>query len=126
MQCQEVDVFNGNLVLIPRIIRLKVGAISSKFSHGWADMDYGLRVKKAQFKNILAPGNFGICELNTIYSAHIHSPQSLAARLRIAFGRKGLHPLDFLYFSARTSKFAWPIYYLINVYRTLMETLRRR
>ena len=58
---QEADMFNGNVVLVPRRVYERVGAIDGGFSHGQADFDYGLRAKRAGFRVVVAPGSFGTC-----------------------------------------------------------------
>lgn len=42
---QPCDTFNGNCVLIPRYVFLKVGNLDWKFRHAIGDLDYGYRAK---------------------------------------------------------------------------------
>ena len=57
----EVTTFNGNFVLIPRNIHDLVGRIDGDFSHGFADLDYGYRVRKQCFNIYLLRTPVGSC-----------------------------------------------------------------
>lgn len=58
---QSADTFNGNLVLIPRPVRQRVGPIDGAFPHAYADDDYGLRARSAGIPVIQAPGSLALC-----------------------------------------------------------------
>jgi GT2 family glycosyltransferase len=58
------DSFNGNFVFIPSHIWKTVGTIDGKFSHAFADFDYGLRVRKLGFGINCIPFPVGICDRN--------------------------------------------------------------
>ncbi len=45
-QPAECDTMNGNCVLVPRTIAEVVGNLSSQFTHGMGDFDYGLRRRR--------------------------------------------------------------------------------
>jgi GT2 family glycosyltransferase len=64
-ESQAVDTFNGNLVLVPIEVALTLGGIEGRFSHAFADVDYGLRAQKQHVPVLLAPGSFGTCATNT-------------------------------------------------------------
>lgn len=66
VEAQRVDTFNGNLVLVPVTVARTMGGIDGGFSHGLADIDYGLRCTRAQIHVILAPGTFGMCARNEV------------------------------------------------------------
>lgn len=63
-QPQEVDTFNGNLVVVPLLVARRLGGIDGGYSHGLADIDYGLRCGRANIRILLAPGTYGICPRN--------------------------------------------------------------
>lgn len=44
---QEIELMNGNLVIIPRDAYKKLGLIDSRYHHGEGDFDYALRARKA-------------------------------------------------------------------------------
>jgi len=61
-EVQHADTFNGNVVLIPRCVREKVGPIDGRFPHAYADDDYGLRARALGIEILQAPGSVGECE----------------------------------------------------------------
>lgn len=47
---RECNIINGNVVLVPREIFLKIGNLSGDYTHSMGDYDYGLRAIEAGFK----------------------------------------------------------------------------
>jgi GT2 family glycosyltransferase len=62
---EQVDAFNGNLVLIPADVRQRIGPIDDRFPHAYADDDYSLRARSMGIEIWQAPGALGTCEANT-------------------------------------------------------------
>lgn len=65
---QSVATFNGNLVFVPIEVARTLGGIDGLFSHAFADIDYGIRVRKAGFDIILLPHTVGVCANNPVQS----------------------------------------------------------
>lgn len=65
---QAVETFNGNLVLVPLELARKLGGIDGSFSHAFADIDYGVRVRDAGFEVFLLPRVVGVCAPNPVQS----------------------------------------------------------
>lgn len=63
-EAQYVEVFNGNLVVVPVAVAKAIGGIDGGFSHALADIDYGLRCRRANVSVILAPSTYGTCSRN--------------------------------------------------------------
>ncbi|WIB00734.1 glycosyltransferase family 2 protein [Curtobacterium sp. MCBA15_012] len=63
-QSGTVDTFNGNCVLVPVGLARKIGGIDGRFSHGLADIDYGLRCSRLDIPVVLAPRPIGRCARN--------------------------------------------------------------
>jgi glycosyltransferase involved in cell wall biosynthesis len=63
-QVQRVSAFNGNVVLVPRVVRDAVGPIDGLFSHAYADDDYGLRASNLGVEILCAAGTVGVCSPN--------------------------------------------------------------
>jgi GT2 family glycosyltransferase len=61
---QSVDTFNGNFVLVPVSVARLLGGIDGGFSHALADIDYGMRCRRAGVPVLLAPQTYGTCERN--------------------------------------------------------------
>ncbi len=60
----DIDTFNGNIVLVPRLVVERIGVNDPAFYHNLGDMDYGLRARRAGVSVMLAPGTLGCCEAN--------------------------------------------------------------
>ncbi len=63
-EVRAVATFNGNLVFVPVEVARLLRGIDGRFSHGLADIDYGLRAKRLGIQVLLAPGNYGTCSRN--------------------------------------------------------------
>lgn len=95
--CQRMDTFEGNCVLVPALVRERVGDIDGAFPHAYADNDYGLRAIAKGFAVIQAPGTVGVCAPNarverpaTIKEAwsYLQSPKGLPWRAQVRFLRR--------------------------------------
>lgn len=61
---QNIDIFNGNFVLIPFEVFNQVGFLDRLFIHIGGDTDYSLRAKNLGIKIVLMPGYVGYCDRN--------------------------------------------------------------
>lgn len=61
---QAIDTFNGNFVLVPTAVAVRVGGIDGSYSHALADIDYGLRCARLGIAVVLMPGTHGTCARN--------------------------------------------------------------
>lgn len=68
-ELQRCNYFNGNIVLIPKIVFKKNGYLDNIFHHALGDFDYGLRAEKMFIESYVATDFLGICE------GHITSPK---------------------------------------------------
>jgi GT2 family glycosyltransferase len=103
---QDIDTFNGNVVLIPWRAALRVGDIDGGFPHAYADYDYGLRAKAMGVPMLLAPGTVGTCRANVRARLtgslrarwrHIQSPKGMPWRAQVRYYRRHSGP-------------EWPLY----------------
>ncbi|GAA4311050.1 glycosyltransferase family 2 protein [Klenkia terrae] len=93
---QRVATFNGNFVLVPVHDAKKLGGIDGGFSHGLADIDYGLRATREGVRIVLFGTPIGECSRNTV----THQP--IRCAWRDARGPKGgLNPANLDRFLAR-------------------------
>lgn len=59
---QDLDVMNGNVVLVSNLICKSIGILNPIFPHAIGDHEYGLRAKNAGFR-IIMPGEYlAVCE----------------------------------------------------------------
>ena len=61
---QKCKYINGNAVLVPNEIYQKLGNLSSDYTHGMGDFDYGLRTIKAGFSCYTTKSYIAVCEIN--------------------------------------------------------------
>ena len=60
-QLQIADIINGNCVLVPHEVYLKVGNLDWTFRHAIGDNEYSLRAKKIQIKSFSTGQFVGVC-----------------------------------------------------------------
>lgn len=61
------DIFNGNLVLVPRYVFKILGTMDPRYSHSFGDFDYGVRAMKKGITEVVAPGILADCDRNPGY-----------------------------------------------------------
>ncbi len=88
----EVEGLAGNCVLIPAAAIDECGLMDEKkFPHGWGDIQYFVRMRKAGWKLIVEPRAYVWCEPNT-YPKPLHQ-MPVKERLRVLFSNRR-HPLN--------------------------------
>jgi len=103
--------FNGNVVLVPRPVYRELGGIDGRFSHAYADFDYGLRARALGFDLIVTGTAVGTCAHGR--AAVWEEPSlSLATRYRLLLGRKGVPTGSSARYLRRHGGRLWPIYFL--------------
>lgn len=130
-QARECDTMNGNCVLIPREVTVRIGNLDPCFSHYLGDFDYGLRIRKAQGSVWIAPGHFGYCEKSlTTRVQEIKKPAH--EDLKALMSPKGLTVGDtdltsfaeWKHFCKRHGgRWLWPIYWVAPYRRLLLRLL---
>lgn len=111
-QPQDVDVMNGNVVLIPHGIARRLGNLDPVFEHGMGDTDYSMRARKLGIRIVLTAGYVGICPRNSLKGTHRDKALSLQQRLRQIFSRKGLPWRSWLTMCWRHGGILWPVHFL--------------
>lgn len=107
---EPIEIFNGNLVLIPGTTAKLIGGIDGEYSHALADIDYGFRAKAKSVKVKLAPGTYGTCARNP-------SPpvRSLTADWQEFLGPKGAgNPTSMVKILRLAAPRSWPLYFLAS------------
>jgi GT2 family glycosyltransferase len=62
----QIELFNGNIVLVSRRAFQVIGGLSAAYTHGLGDIDYGIRAKRARVPVWLAAGSLGSCAANRV------------------------------------------------------------
>jgi GT2 family glycosyltransferase len=106
-QPRPAETMNGNCVLIPRDAVARIGSLSSVYTHGMGDYDYGHRAVRAGCEVWTAPGTIGTCSRNP--------PASRASSLeeyrrRVTSPTGGLPPGEWFTFVRRWAGPLWPVY----------------
>ena len=100
------DIFNGNLVLVPKSVYEAVGTMDQFYSHGFGDFDYGVRADKAGITSVVAPGVLAVCDRNPGIPKWRNAAFPLKERFSALSDPKG-RPLkeQFVYDSRRSNVF---------------------
>lgn len=107
----EVDVINGNVVLIPHTVAAGFGNLDPRFEHAMGDTDYALRARRAGI-TILQTGSFvGDCSRNTTRGTLRDRTAPLRRRLADAVSRKGLPPRSWMTLCRRHGGPLWPLHF---------------
>ncbi len=65
-QIRRIEYFNGNVVMVPQATFNILGPLSAAYTHGLADIDYGVRAKRKGVSAWLVPGVVGSCSGNGV------------------------------------------------------------
>lgn len=123
---QTVDTFNGNFVLVPRSVYLRVGTIDGRFEHAYGDIDYGSRVSRAGFHSVLAPGHFGSCARNLRAGTWRDAAMPRSERFRLVFAPKAMPLRPHVRFLRRYAPVAWPAHAFVGYAKVLLLIARRK
>lgn len=107
----ECETMNGNVVLIPAEIAKAVGNLDPVFEHAMGDIDYGLRVRQAGYKLIVASGFVGHCSNNSNVGTYLDETLPFGNRWKKMLSRKGLPVKSWLQLTRRHGGFIWPLYF---------------
>ena len=94
---EACDMGEANMMLVPKAIFEKVGILSDRYVHAFADIDYTLRAIRAGFKVIIPPGYIGTCKDD---HGNDWAPKgtNLSGRLKYMYSPKGLAYNEYMYF----------------------------
>ncbi len=97
---QECFFFNGNVVLIPKLIFDKLDNLDPIFHHGLGDFDYGLRAFSNGLKSFVSSAYVGVCEPNVL-PAWSNPDNSLHKRCKAFYQPNGAVPFQLYIFDRR-------------------------
>ncbi|SMC62878.1 glycosyltransferase family 2 protein [Cellulophaga tyrosinoxydans] len=93
---------NGNMVLVPKIVKDKTGILDPMFPHATGDFEYGLRARKNGFETRISSGIVGYCESNPLPPAWQRPEVSLIKRAKSLYAPTGYcHPFYFFRYELR-------------------------
>lgn len=107
---QECKYINGNIVLIPNEIHKVLGNISSDYTHGIGDNDYGLRAIKNGFKCFTTRTYIATCSPNEGIPTWCNPKVSLKKRWNAFHSPLGLHIKEYIHFRKKFWGSKWMIF----------------
>lgn len=106
-ELQNCLYINGNIVLVPKEVYQVLGNLSSDYTHGIGDTDYGLRAIQAGFDCYISRKFVGTCEIND-RSLEWYSPTlKLKDRWRLFHSPKGLNIKEYNLFRKKFWGWKW-------------------
>lgn len=106
---RDVDNFNGNVVLLPRVVYERVGSIDARYEHSYGDTDYGYRIAKTGLRTVLAPRLVGHCSRNSSDGTWRDPRLGVVRRLTLIGSRKGIPRRSYVHFQRQYGGRRWPI-----------------
>ena len=94
----ECEIFNGNIVLIPRHVFDILGFNTDMFRHRGGDTEYGLRASRYGIDSWVAAGLYGECNKHSNEPIWSDPDQPLSKRWRNFFSPLGANPFEFFRF----------------------------
>lgn len=119
---QRCDVFNGNVVLIPRAAIEILGNLSDRFRHRSADYEFALRAKRAGIPAWVAPGYYGQCARNPTSDTWQDMSLPVTRRVKKLLAPTGVPIGERFYLLSRFGGPLWP-YYFISVYARFVASI---
>lgn len=121
---QRCDFINGNLCFIPAASVEAIGLLSSEFTHGLGDFDYGLRLQAAGFSLWVGAGFYGECATNPKNGSVFDAAVPLHTRLALS-RRPNVLPscAEWRLFVRRHGGRFWLVPYFMAYFRQLFPRL---
>ena len=123
---RRCDAMNGNCVLVPWAVARRLGNLDAGFTHAMADIDYGMRARRAGFEIRLSPQPIGFCAANELVPPWDDRNLGFRARWRALLGPKGLPLAEWLRLTMRHGGMLWPLYFASPYFRTALRSLPKR
>ena len=98
---EEIDYFNGNIVLIPKFAYDVLGNLDYTFTHSKGDFDYGLRAKEKNIKMFSLGEPLGICDLHSCIDSWCNPNIPLRKRITLLYRPNGMPPKETFYFEKK-------------------------
>lgn len=115
---ESCDTMNGNCVLIPHRAVDEVGIHADQFSHGWGDVEYGLRAVKRGYRIAEDPEPVGHTSFNEAALDKISRLSWSNARF-IFTHPKGLPAKEYLWLCRTHGGWIWPVNFVLRYLKIL-------
>jgi GT2 family glycosyltransferase len=114
---QQCKYINGNVVLIPKEVYVKLGNLSPEYIHYFGDNDYGLRALREGFKCYTTKKYIAVCNQNGT-PAWCDPSTPLFQRFRILNSPKGLNLKEYMIYRKRFWGWRW----IIDTIKVIIKT----
>lgn len=109
-------VFNGNLVLVPSLVKSEVGILDPIFPHAIGDIDYAMRARRNGFKTYIGPSASGFCSNNEFLPRWCLPNVPLIKRFKILYSPLGsAHPIYYFIYEFRYFGFFTAIKHFFSI-----------
>ena len=98
---KSCEYFNGNMVLIPRNVFVKVGFNDFVFHHALGDFDYGRRALKKGINSYIAPTVVGMCNKHSNFPVWCNPNKPFIQRWKSLRTPLGQNPEEFFVYESR-------------------------
>lgn len=112
----ECDMFNGNIVLIPKHAFETIGFNDSYYRHAFGDFDYGHRARKLGIKMYITPGILGYCYIHRAIPSFQQKQNGLIKRLRLLYSPLGINPFEDFHYQYKFRSLIYSICHVIKLH----------
>ena len=113
---QNVDYFNGNIVLVPSFVFNIVGNLDFYYRHSHGDTDYGQRAKSFGINSFISKGYIGICDRHVCLSKWCNPSIPIRERFISLYLPTGYHPKEVFHYEYRHNGIVPAIFHIITLY----------
>lgn len=110
------EIFNGNIVLIPRNVFERVGFNDFYYRHSFGDFDYGIKAKKNGIQSFIAPGILGFCANNHPVPIYQRKCYSVIKRFQLLYSPLGINPFEDFHYQKKIHNIFYCILHFIKLH----------
>ena len=110
------DIFNGNIVLIPKKVFEKVGYNDPYYRHSFGDFDYGVMAQQKGVLSFVAPGVLGYCCRNNPVPLFQRKCYSIKQRFRYLYSPLGMNPFEDFHYQIKFRNVIYCVAHFIKLH----------
>ena len=119
---QEIDTINGNVLLVPHSVYIKIGAIDNFFEHAYADLEYSLRARRNGITILLTAKHVAECKRKTLdYETYLKF--SLFKKISNLFSRKVKPPRSWFRICYKYGGVFWLVHFVVGYIKSIFKIL---
>lgn len=125
-QIAECTHINGNCVLIPKNVAMKIGNLDYRFEHGLGDFDYGQRILSQGGKLFISSEYVGTCENNPVEGTWKDRTLPIKQRIKLMKSKTGLPRYSYKVYLKKWNKKNWLLYYYKPYFDIFKDSIKRK